>query len=150
MDELTLTPVSKKEETPQENKPSADSFEMAPISLNTNGAKDATEAAFEELNTKDIKSLMEQEKLERQKAKEAAANPAPPAPAPAKPQGGENAKNKITEIMLTPPEDVKKEEPKAEEKPQENKEEKAPENQNKGGNQNNNNNNKNKNKNKGG
>ena len=153
MDELTLTPVSKKEETPQENKPSADSFEMAPISLNTNGAKDATEAAFEELNAKDIKSLMEQEKLERQKAKEAAANPAPPAPAPAKPQGGENAKNKITEIMLTPPEDVKKEEPKAEEKPQEKKEEKAPENQNKGGNNNsnkNNNNNKNKNKNKGG
>ena len=156
MDELTLTPVSKKEETPQENKPSADSFEMAPISLNTNGAKDATEAAFEELNTKDIKSLMEQEKLERQKAKEAAANPAP-APAPVKPQGGENAKNKITEIMLTPPEDLKKEEPKAEEKPQEKKEEKTPENQNKGGNQNNNNksnnnkgnNNKNKN-NKGG
>lgn len=149
MDELTLTPVSKKEETSQENKPSADSFEMAPISLNTSGAKDETEAAFEELNAKDIKSLMEQEKLERQKAKEAAANPAPaPAPAPAKPQGGENAKNKITEIMLTPPEELKKEEPKAEEKPQEKKEEKAPENQNKGENKNNNNNNNNNNKNK--
>lgn len=154
MDELTLTPVSKKEETPQENKPSADSFEMAPISLNTNAAKDETEAAFEELNSKDIKSLMEQEKLERQKAKEAAANPAPaPAPAPVKPQGGENAKNKITEIMLTPPEDLKKEEPKkeepkAEEKPQEKKEEKPSDNQNKGGNQNNNNNNNNKNNNK--
>ena len=120
MDELTLTPVSKKEETPQENKPSADSFEMAPISLNTNGAKDATEAAFEELNTKDIKSLMEQEKLERQKAKEAAANPAPapaPAPAPMKPKSNENAKNKMTEIMLTPPEDSKKEEPVKEEDP---------------------------------
>lgn len=153
MDELTLTPVSKKEETPQENKPSADSFEMAPISLNTNnGVKDETAAAFEELDAKDIKSLMEQEKLERQKAKEAAANPAPaPAPAPIKPQGSENAKNKITEIMLTPPEELKMEEPKAEEKPQEKKEEKPQENQNKGGNHNNNsnknNNNKNKNKN---
>ena len=159
MDELTLTPVSKKEETPQEKKPASESLEMDSISLNANPKKDATEAAFEELNSKDIKSLMEQEKLERQKAKEAAANPAPapaPAPAPMKPKSNENAKNKITEIMLTPPEDSKKEEPvkeepKAEEKPQEKKEEKPKENQNKGGNQNNNNNNKgnnNKNKNK--
>ena len=73
MDELTLTPVSKKEETPQENKESkstSDYLEMDSISLNTNSSKDATEAAFEELDAKDIKSLMEQEKLERQKAKE--------------------------------------------------------------------------------
>lgn len=161
MDELTLTPVSKKEETPQENKESkstSDYLEMDSISLNTNSSKDATEAAFEELDAKDIKSLMEQEKLERQKAKEAAANPAPaPAPAPVKPQSNENAKNKITEIMLTPPEDLKKEEPKAEEPkeapkkeevPQEKKEEKPSENQNKNANQSNNNNNNKNNKNK--
>lgn len=156
MDELTLTPVSKKEETPQEKKPASDSLEMDSISLNTNPKKDATEAAFEELNAKDIKSLMEQEKLERQKAKEAAANPAPaPAPAPVKPQSSENAKNKITEIMLTPPEEPKneepkKEEPKSEEKPKENQNKGSNQNNNNKGNNNNNNKSKNKNNNKGG
>ncbi len=144
MDELTLTPVSKKEETTnQEKNTSSDSFEMAPISLNNQAAKNETEVAFEELNSKDIKSLMEQEKLERQKAKEAAANAAnAPAPAPEKPKS-ENPKNKITEIMLTPPDEAKAEE----KKPEDKKPEEKP-SENKGGNNNNNNKNNNKNKNK--
>lgn len=151
MDELTLTPVSKKEETANQEKPaSSDSFEMAPISLNNQAAKDETEVAFEELNSKDIKSLMEQEKLERQKAKEAAANaskiPAP-APAPEKPRN-ENPKNKITEIMLTPPDEAKTEEKKAEDKKADEKPAEKPA-ENKGGNNSNNNKNKNKNKNGG-
>ncbi|MGN0690358.1 MAG: thermonuclease family protein [Oscillospiraceae bacterium] len=115
MDELTLKPVPKKEdaESVKEHK-EKDSFEMAPISLKPSKKADETEAAFEELNSKDIQTLMQQEKLERQKAKEAAEEKAAQkeanVPSPVKPQGSEGAKNKITEIMLTPPDADKKDE----------------------------------------
>ena len=70
MDELTLKPVPKKEDAESVKEPKEkDSFEMAPISLNPAKKADETEAAFEELNSKDIQTLMQQEKLERQPLK---------------------------------------------------------------------------------
>ncbi|MGN0655030.1 MAG: thermonuclease family protein [Oscillospiraceae bacterium] len=165
MEELTLKPVSKKEDAESVKETTEkDSFEMAPISLKPAKKADETEAAFEELNSKDIQTLMQQEKLERQKAKEAAEEKAAqkeaPVPSPVKPQGSEGAKNKITEIMLTPPDAEKKDEKPENKAPEQkkapspqppvNKDDKKQENKQQGGNKNqkNNGNNNNDNNNK--